>query len=222
MKWLSYIQYFFYIAFYWNTRLALIVIYHEIKGERKYNINTTGHNNLKHVISEGKDISHATIYMPASYNVLEAGFNTLHNHPKKHFVDIGCGKGRAMAVALANGFEKITGIDFSHQLTIDAKKNMERAIETFGQKPITVLCEDAMHFAIPDDADCIFLFNPFDEYIVQQVALNIDKSLKKHPRKLTLMYANPLHKERFLEHGFLETAYIKKLRYLEMSIMERQ
>lgn len=222
MKWLAYIQYFFYIAFYWNTRLALIVIYHEIKGERTYNINTTGHNNLKHVMAEGKDISHATIYMPASYNVLEAGFNTLQHHPKKHFVDIGCGKGRAMSVALASGFEKITGIDFSHQLTIEAQHNMEKAMESFGQKPVTILCEDAMHFAIPADADCIFLFNPFDEYIVKQVANNINKSLKEYPRKLTIMYANPLYKECFVEQGFRETAYIKKLRYLEMSIMEWQ
>ena len=220
MKCVKYIAYFFYIAFYWNIRLALIVIKGEIKGEKKYNIDTTGHNNLDHVIREGKDIVHATIYMPISFTVLEAGFEWLKNQPKKHFVDIGCGKGRAMAVALAYGFEKITGIDFSQRLILVAQKNMDMAMGKFGHKPISLLCEDAKDYIIPDDADCIFLFNPFDEFIMHHVVQNISKSLVKQPRNLTVLYANPLYKERFVQYGFQERVHIKKYKYLEMSILE--
>ena len=49
------------------------------------------------------------------------------------------------------------------------------------------------YFEIPDDVDCIFFFNPFDEVIMSAVVENILESLyKNHPRKIIIAYANPL------------------------------
>ena len=44
---------------------------------------------------------------------------------------------------------------------------------------------DAFYFDIPLDADCIFLFNPFDATIMSGVVKNIELSLKKNKRKIT-------------------------------------
>ena len=77
MKILIYIQYFFYIAFNWNFRLAITVIYYEIKGETTYKINSSGYDELKSLTKKGIDISHATLYMPASYNMLEEIFKSV-------------------------------------------------------------------------------------------------------------------------------------------------
>jgi hypothetical protein len=67
----TYIRYFFYLAYNWNLRIAIHIIQKEIKGENKYGIRTTGADELHGLEKKGIDISHATIYMPASYDMLE-------------------------------------------------------------------------------------------------------------------------------------------------------
>jgi hypothetical protein len=79
---------------------------------------------------------------------------------------------------------------------------------------------DAAKFDIPSDANCIFFFNPFDEVIMSEVVKNIKNSLKKAPRNITVIYANPLHKDLLLETGFQEKYHTQELDYLEMSILK--
>jgi len=64
-----------------------------------------------------------------------------------------------------------------------------------------------------------FFFNPFDEVVMIKVVRNILASLKEKPRQVHIMYANPVHKEIFLSAGFEEEYYLKKLYYLEVSIL---
>ena len=68
--------------------------------------------------------------------------------------------------------------------------------------------------------DCIFLFNPFDEIIMSAVVNNIFESLQTNPRKLTIIYVNPLHIEQFLKAGYKQTWYSKKMKYIEAAILE--
>ena len=70
--------------------------------------------------------------------------------------------------------------------------------------------------------DCIFLFNPFDEIIMSAVVNNICTSLQNNPRKINIIYVNPLHKELFLKAGFTETWYSKKMEYIEAVILENK
>ncbi len=224
MKLLSYIQYFFYLAWNWNISIAWHIIRQEIKGEKKYGIHTTGADELKELEDIGIDTSHATIYMPVSYAVLEETFNqlALRNHKPQttsHFLDIGCGKGRALCVAALHGFTNLTGIDFSKELCEAAKENLRLTKEKIPGISYTVINNDAFYYEIPSDADYIFLFNPFDETIMSGVAENILSSLEQYPRSIHIIYVNPLHKEYFTAAGFTETWYSKKMKYLEVSVL---
>jgi SAM-dependent methyltransferase len=217
----KYIKYFFYLATNWNIRIAWHITRREIKGEKKYGINTTGADELKDLEEKGIDISHATIYMPASYDMLELVLDQLDEKKIRHFLDIGCGKGRVMCVAAAKGIDKVTGVDFSKEFCAAAKENLETVKQNHPALEYTVLNTDAFYFPIPDDADCIFLFNPFDEVIMSGVAENIEMSLERAPREISIVYLNPLNKELFLSNGFKEVFYIKKLNYLEGSILKK-
>ena len=73
MKFKAYFKYFRFIQKHWDFRLAAFTIYHEIIGEKKYGIDTTGSDELKKLSKTGIDISHATIYMPVSYGIKSAG-----------------------------------------------------------------------------------------------------------------------------------------------------
>lgn len=227
MKFIRYIKYFFFLFTNWNIRIAWVMIRQEISGEKKYGIHTTGADELLKLEKQGIDISHATIYMPVSYSLLEEIFKQLKlsepsaaNHqPQTHFLDIGCGKGRALCVAAHYGFEKLTGLDFSKNLCDMAKQNLSITKQQFPQIEYKVINNDAFYFEIPGDANYIFLFNPFDEIIMSAVVNNIFASLQNHPRKITVIYVNPLHKELFLKAGYKETWYSKKMKYLEASIL---
>ena len=223
MKLFSYIKYFFYIAYNWNISIAWYIIMQEFKGEKKYGINTTGADELKKLESKGIDITHATIYMPVSYSLLEELFNQLNystNKPINHFLDIGSGKGRALCVAASKGFKQVTGIDFSRELCDMAKENLAVTKQKIPSLQYNIVNNDAFYFEIPDDVDCIFFFNPFDEIIMSAVVNNILTSLQNHPRKVNIIYVNPLHKELFIKAGFKEIWHSKKMKYLEASLLE--
>jgi SAM-dependent methyltransferase len=220
LKLLSYLRYFFYLGFNWNWQIAFTIIAQEIKGEKKYDIDTTGADELKSLSKKGVDTSHATMYMPISYLLIENIFTRIPLSSKSHFLDIGCGKGRAMCVAAHNGFNNITGVDFSKDLCEDALANLQRTKEKFSSLKYSVITKDAMNFEIPAEVDCIFLFNPFDVVIMGAVVSNIMESAHEHPREIVVAYANPLYMDLFLDEGFIEIFHTKEMKYLEAAILK--
>jgi len=219
LKFFSYIKYFYFLSVNWNLRIAWYMIKQEIKGEKKYGINTTGADELQSLEKMGIDTTHATIYMPVSYTLLEEIFNQLASQQLQHFLDIGCGKGRALCVAAHHGFGKVTGLDFSKALCDIAKENLQSTKQNIPELEYKIINNDAFYFAIPDDVDCIFFFNPFDEIIMSAVVNNIFESLQKNPRRISVIYVNPLHKDLFTKAGYKETWYSKKMKYIEAVIL---
>lgn len=220
MKILTYLQYFFYLGINWNWGIAFTIIAQEINGEKKFNINTTGADELKSLSKKGIDISHATMYMPISYILIENLFQQIAIASKKHFLDIGCGKGRAMCVAAHSGYNNITGVDFSKDLCEAALINLKKTKEQIPAIQYAVITKDAINFEIPSDVDCIFLFNPFDVVIMGAVVYNIMESIEQFPREIIIIYANPLYINLFLAKGFIETFHTKALTYLEAAILK--
>ena len=219
MKFFRYIQYFFYVGVNWGWHVAFTIIGQEISGEKKYGIDTSGADELKNLKKEGTDISHATMYMPVSYKLLEQTLERINPGTKKHFLDIGSGKGRAMCVAAHYGFNKVTGIDFSAAFCTTAIENLTITQQKIRAINFSIIQQDAATYSIPADADCIFMFNPFDEVIMKKVVSNIMTSLKDHPRTVNIIYANPLYKELFIKNNFKEVYYSKTMRQFEISIL---
>lgn len=212
-------RYFFYLASNWNISIAWHVLLAEIRGEKKYGINSTGADELKSLAEMGIDISHATIYMPASYDLLEIIFEQIKTLPPRHLIDFGCGKGRVLCVAAHHDVVKVTGIDISKEFCEAAKNNLLRVKQIKPNLVSHVINNDAFYFDVPDDADCLFFFNPFDEILMSGVVENILDSLKNKSREIRIVYFNPLHKKLFTSRGFEEIFHVKKLKYLEASIL---
>ncbi|WP_298300178.1 methyltransferase domain-containing protein [Hydrotalea sp.] len=220
MKLWQYISYFWYIAINWNIKIAWFIVKNEWNGEKKYGIQTIGYDELNHLALADVDINHASIYMPVDYTLLEIGLNHLQLLPV-HFVDFGCGKGRSMCVAAHFGFINITGIELSPKLYYDAQYNITQTQHIFPKVNFHLINNDAFYISIPSNANCLFFYNPFDEIIIQQVILNIDKSLQENPRNIEVIYITPMHKNLFLEHGYTETFYQRIQKYMEISILQK-
>ena len=118
-----------------------------------------------------------------------------------YFVDIGCGKGKQCIYAEKYfGFDRIIGIDFSNELIDIANKNL------FNLKysNIEFQLADAADYKLPDKQCMVFLYNPFNEIILNKfVTNNIDNFTK-----LTslIIYANDIHRKILTDFGF-ETIY---------------
>ncbi len=224
MKVSGYFNYFIFLLKNWDLKIALFVIYYEMIGEKKYHLSTIGIDDLKSMEDETVDVSHATMYMPLNYFVLDNLMKQVIKFPgNKTFLDIGCGKGRAISVAAYYGFEKIIGIDFSQELCDDAINNINRIKDKFYAATVfTVINADAFEYDIPDDITTIFLFNPFDKVITYGVVENIMASFKNNPRTIRILYANPQYKALFFDEGFVEIYHVKKFEYLEASILEKK
>jgi len=215
-----YIRYFFYIALNWNIRLAWFTIYHEIKGEKKYHINTSKIEDVKKLSLKGGNVDHAELYQGANYYLLENVFEYLQTiEAPKNILDYGCGKGRVLAVAAYYGFGKITGVEFAKELCDVARKNIIPVQQKFTDKIFNVIHENAVDHKIEKDTNVFFFFNPFDEVVMLAVAKNILQSLKEDPREVYVVYLNPVHKEFFLSAGFEQIYYLQELKYIEASIL---
>ena len=223
MSFRYYLKYFYFIGSNWNFRLALFTLGQEIRGEKKYGINSMALDRLNNLTVTGNNLNHASIYQGANYFLLEKAFDYLQGLNTTHnFVDFGCGKGRALAVAAYYGFKKITGIDFAKALCVAAEQNIAQIKPLYPSAEIEIICDDAINYVVRDDQNLFFFFNPFDEVVMLEVVKNILKSLKENPRHVYIVYINPVHKEIFLSAGFQEEYYVTKLEYLELSILSKE
>ncbi len=221
MRIITYIKYLIYLTSNWDLSIALHILKHELRGEKKYGIETTGSDKLDSLAERGIDIDHSTIYMPASYDLLEDVFEKAAVGTFNHLVDIGCGKGRALCVAAYFGSKKLTGVELSKEFCEMSRSNLSRIKEKIPEIEYVIKHNDAFYFEIPDDADCIFMFNPFDDVIMSGVIENIEQSLEENPREITIIYFNPTQQHLFLEQEYQLVHHQQHLTYLEASILKK-
>lgn len=215
------LRYFFYLAWNWSFRLAFFIIRHEIRGEKKYGVQTIGVDELQNIPKAKRE--HASIYQPINYYTAETLFNQLFLEDiEGDLLDLGCGKGRIFAVGAAYDFKKIIGVEFSETLCRQAQQTAQKVMQLHFNVTVKVVCQDAATYSIPGSVTTIFLFNPFDAVILEKVIEQINKSQQLHPRPIKILYANPVWKKALQSAGFIETFYFQEMTYLEGSVLERE
>jgi SAM-dependent methyltransferase len=216
---MRYLSYFFYIAWHWGISMAIFVIWYEIRGEKQFGVRTIGTDSLRKEIPL-EELQHASMYEPVNYYTSTWLLDHLEPEEKDTaFIDVGCGKGRVLAIAAAYGFKQIIGIDFSPKLYGCAVKTAEALEARYLQTKVDIACADARHYELPEEVGVIFLFNPFDEVIMTDFIEQVMVSLLKRPRPLKVLYANPQCKQLWLDAGFKEVASFQKLKHLKGSVL---
>lgn len=103
-------------------------------------------------------------------------------------LDIGCGKGRAMAIMSQFPFQEVAGIEISEALQQIANRNFER----LGLNQCKAIVSDAENFTDYDRFNYIYLFNPLPAAIFEKAMQHLSDSLRRCPRHCTLIYLNPV------------------------------
>ena len=123
------------------------------------------------------------------------------------FVDLGSGKGRTLLMASDYPFRRIVGVELLPSLHQIAQQNLLQ-YKNEAQKcfALEAICADAAAFPFPSDPLVIYLFNPLPETGLRQVLVNLQQSLRAHPRPVYVLYHNPL-----LEHVLSEKALLRRI-----------
>jgi SAM-dependent methyltransferase len=117
------------------------------------------------------------------------------------FLDLGCGKGRAIVMASLYGFGRITGVELSPDLARSARRNVETFRPRKRCENIEVVVADAVQYAIPDDVTVVYLYNPFRGGTFDSVIANLTASLDRNPRDVRLIYRNAKYEDSLLATG---------------------
>ncbi len=119
---------------------------------------------FQHVIADWlSDDSHAAV---ATYN----------------FVDLGCGKGRAVMMASEFPFRQVIGVELNRSLAKIARRNIA-AWTASGRTacPVQILRQDATEFVFPDGPCLLYLFNPFAAPVVERLIESIATEFAARP-----------------------------------------
>ncbi len=200
---------------------SVILLLFEFYYDRKLNLNTPNlENNLKNTIEESmlKDSHRNT---NGSFYLFFKGIKKAKiSAANSHFIDIGCGSGKILAAAISIGFHKVSGIDLDMEGLQNATIACAEISKRFNNTKFEILNTDAARFDIPVSINVIFMFNPFGEKTMQEVIHNIRKSFELSPRRICIIYQNPVFEKLFYDSGFRSLSRIVWSGNLELNVFE--
>ena len=120
------------------------------------------------------------------------------------FIDLGSGKGRMVLAAAARyPFKRVIGVELAEQLHEVARANVASSRWRLRCKDIVLVCSDVLDYEIPDDVTVVFLNNPFRGETFAGVIKNLIASADKNPRRIKVIYSNPIEEPALLGTGRL-------------------
>ncbi|MEZ5856738.1 MAG: class I SAM-dependent methyltransferase [Hyphomicrobiaceae bacterium] len=136
-------------------------------------------------------------YLPTPWRVLD-WLHAMLPPPDARwsFVDLGCGKGRALMSAAARPYGRVIGVEFARELAQLAAANVATSISRRAGS-IEIVEGDAADFKLPASPLCVYLFNPFGPPVIERVAENLARTYGDTPRPIFVAYLNPRHAELF-------------------------
>ena len=142
--------------------------------------------------------------------------------PADGFVDLGCGKGRALVLAARRPFDRVVGVEAAPDLAAVAEANAAVLRPRMRARRLEVITADAREFRFGSDITIAFLFNPFGRTVMAAVLENLAESLAEHPRPFRVLYSEPLAEPELLAAGFrLRDGFKTPLSRLRVSLYQR-
>ena len=128
------------------------------------------------------------------------------------FVDFGSGAGRVVLQAAGYPFRAVIGVELSQKLHELAEANVDRASAGFRAQRVELVNCDVLQFDVPDDITFAYFYNPFTGLIFAAVLEKLRASLDKNPRRLRVIYVNPVEEQALLAAGARRVRRVRGLR----------
>jgi SAM-dependent methyltransferase len=162
--------------------------------DRQYGIETSGVIPVQMITSDEALISRINPYAGSQPSIIRRAIMALGNTEMFEFIDIGCGKGRAIAVASEFPFRNITGIELSPELAKVARSNIGILKRSFPKRPPVAAIEgNAITTPVPEGKVVYFFYHSFGEELLSQLIRNLETSISSSNGPIFFIYYNPVH-----------------------------
>ena len=161
--------------------------------DRRFGTDSGGYIPLASLAIDSPNVEHGVHFEPVTRRYFERMLAAAEIELERFtFVDLGCGKGRALLFAAGHRFPRVVGVEFSRDLVAVARDNVRAFLAKTGEGDrFEVRQEDAADFAFPPDPIVLFLYNPFGEPVLARVVENLQRSFERNPREVVVLYRTP-------------------------------
>jgi SAM-dependent methyltransferase len=176
--------------------------------DQRYSVDTSGLINASELRSGHPHDAFNTAYYgmaPSRFRRVMQRWIADEGHPaieNYSFIDLGCGKGRAVLMASEFGFRQAIGVELHSSLAKIAEANIARWMAaghiTF---PLKIVRQDAADFEFPSGACLLYLFHPFTAPVLSRVIERIESEFAGRSAQLDVIYFNPEAGELFETNG---------------------
>jgi SAM-dependent methyltransferase len=138
--------------------------------------------------------AHVTVYAGCQPSCLRHALAVIP-HPADHtFVDLGCGKGRALVLASELPFRRIVGIELAPGLVAAARRNARIVQRNHPRRSaIEIVQGDATAVPFPEGNLVFFLYHSFGRELVARMLSRIADAVAGTERTIFLIYENPVN-----------------------------
>jgi SAM-dependent methyltransferase len=113
-------------------------------------------------------------------------------------LDVACGKAGAILTLAQFPFARVDGIELSERAVSIARQNLRK----MGIEKTTIYHCDAARFTEYDRYTQLYMYHPFPEPVLAETLNVVLDSLLRCPRKLVLIFHNPVFHATILAAGF--------------------
>lgn len=171
-----------------------------LRFDRERGIDTAQPVELSNLKIESRNAIYGVQYQPVSTTLFRHALSAVDVQSEDYtFVDLGCGKGKALILALEFGFRRLVGVEFAQSLLNAAKENLGVFLACASIQNVSwqLACADAAEYDFPFGPLVIFMYNPFEAPVMSKVAARILKSFYAERRPVYVVYINPTCPEAF-------------------------
>lgn len=184
----------------------------------QHNVDTSGLIGGVHLASGHPNDIFTTAYYaipPSRFQaILQRWRDTPPLHPIENysFIDLGCGKGRAVMLASQLPFQQVIGVELNPALAQIAANNLETwKLSGQQQSPTQIFCHDATRFTLPTTPCVLYLYNPFSPQVAASLIQHLDQSRQANPAPLDILYFTPDAHHHFDQHPSFTTLWSEPL-----------
>ena len=159
-----------------------------------HGVDTSGYLSAAECAPDAAMASQILPYAASQPSIVRAGIALLPDHNQYAFVDLGCGKGRALIVASEFSFARLIGIEISPDLAGLARRNAALIARRDPRRaPIEIQVGEATAIRAPADRVVYFLYNSFGRALMERLVEGLERQLTNGLQHAFLIYYNPVH-----------------------------
>jgi SAM-dependent methyltransferase len=175
--------------------------------DRKYGVVTSGSVDKHQAgVTDAAALADAIKYVPISEQVMRhvlARATQIADPAEVAFVDLGCGKGRALVMASWFPFQAVLGVELSPAHAELAQQNVTAHLAAprgpkLRCRNLSVACANALHCELPATDLLVFMYRPFKGQVFQGVIDRLHAIAARTGRRVIIAYVCPIE-QRMLE-----------------------